>query len=213
MRKIASGRSEIISGSTKMRLILLLIIGFSATAFPQNADINLLRTLNTDRNTTLDPAFKFVTNSVLPMAVAIPSGFITYALLRKDSASKTNAIIVCSSLVISGIITTSLKYTINRERPYDTYPFIQQVTPGGGPSFPSGHTSTAFALATSVSLACPKWYVIAPSYLWAGAVGYSRMDLGVHYPSDVLAGAVIGSGSAFLSCKLNRWVNKKRAVK
>lgn len=213
MRKIASGRSEIISGSTKIRLILLLIIGFSATAFPQNADINLLRTLNTDRNTTLDPAFKFVTNSVLPMAVAIPSGFITYALLRKDSASKTNAIIVCSSLVISGIITTSLKYTINRERPYDTYPFIQQVTPGGGPSFPSGHTSTAFALATSVSLACPKWYVIAPSYLWAGAVGYSRMDLGVHYPSDVLAGAVIGSGSAFLSCKLNRWVNKKRAVK
>lgn len=213
MRKIASGRSEIISGSTKIRLILLLIIGFSATAFPQNADINLLRTLNTDRNTTLDPAFKFVTNSVLPMAVAIPSGFITYALLRKDSASKTNAIIVCSSLVISGIITTSLKYTINRERPYDTYPFIQQVTPGGGPSFPSGHTSTAFALATSVSLACPKWYVIAPSYLWAGAVGYSRMDLGVHYPSDVLAGAVIGSGSAFLSCKLNRWVNKKRVVK
>lgn len=213
MRKIASGRSEIISGSTKIRLILLLIIGFSATAFPQNADINLLRTLNTDRNTTLDPAFKFVTNSVLPMAVAIPSGFITYALLRKDSASKTNAIIVCSSLVISGIITTSLKYTINRERPYDTYPFIQQVTPGGGPSFPSGHTSTAFALATSLSLACPKWYVIAPSYLWAGAVGYSRMDLGVHYPSDVLAGAVIGSGSAFLSCKLNRWVNKKRAVK
>ena len=213
MRKIASGRSEIISGSTKIRLILLLIIGFSATAFPQNADINLLRTLNTDRNTTLDPAFKFVTNSVLPMAVAIPSGFITYALLRKDSASKTNAIIVCSSLVISGIITTSLKYTINRERPYDAYPFIQQVTPGGGPSFPSGHTSTAFALATSVSLACPKWYVIAPSYLWAGAVGYSRMDLGVHYPSDVLAGAVIGSGSAFLSCKLNRWVNKKRVVK
>jgi len=212
-RMIAPGRREIISGSTKIRLIFLLVIGFSVPAFPQNADINLLRVINGDRNTSLDPAFKFVTNSVLPMAVAIPSGFITYALLKKDSTSKSNAIIVCSSLVITGIITTSLKYAINRERPYNTYPFIQQVTPGGGPSFPSGHTSTAFSLATSVSLACPKWYVIAPSFLWAGAVGYSRMDLGVHYPSDVLAGAVIGSGSAFLSFKLNRWINKKRVVK
>lgn len=216
---IASGRRAILSGNTnrlgtrKIRLIFLFVIGFSVSAFPQNADINLLKTLNTDRNTSLDPAFKFVTNSVLPLAVAIPSGFISYALLRKDSTSKTNAILVCSSLVITGIITTSLKYAINRERPYDTYPFIQQVTPGGGPSFPSGHTATAFALATSLSLACPKWYVIAPSFLWASAVGYSRMDLGVHYPSDVLAGAVIGSGSAFLSCKLNQWINRKRAVK
>ena len=216
---IASGRRAILSGNTnrlgarKIRLIFLFVIGFSVSAFPQNADINLLKTLNTDRNTSLDPAFKFVTNSVLPLAVAIPSGFISYALLRKDSTSKTNAILVCSSLVITGIITTSLKYAINRERPYDTHPFIQQVTPGGGPSFPSGYTSTAFALATSLSLACPKWYVIAPSFIWASAVGYSRMDLGVHYPSDVLAGAVIGSGSAFLSCKLNQWINRKRAVK
>ncbi len=212
------GQRVIVSGSNnrfvarKIRLIFSVVIGFSVSVFSQNADINLLKSLNTDRNTSLDPTFKFVTNSVLPLMVVIPSGFISYALLRKDSASKTNAIIVCSSLVITGMITASLKYTINRDRPYNTYPFIQQVTPGGGPSFPSGHTSTAFALATSVSLACPKWYVVAPSFLWAGAVGYSRMDLGVHYPSDVLAGAVIGSGSAFLSYKLNRWINKKRAA-
>ncbi|HEU4788615.1 MAG TPA: phosphatase PAP2 family protein, partial [Flavobacterium sp.] len=54
-------------------------------------------------------------------------------------------------------------------------------------------------------------YVIAPSFLWAGAVGYSRMYLGVHYPTDVLAGAIVGSGSAFLCYKLNKWINKKRA--
>ena len=85
---VASGRRVILSGSTnrlgarKIRLIFLFVIGFSVSAFPQNADINLLKTLNTDRNTSLDPAFKFVTNSVLPLAVAIPSGFISYALLR-----------------------------------------------------------------------------------------------------------------------------------
>jgi membrane-associated phospholipid phosphatase len=78
------------------------------------------------------------------------------------------------------------------------YSDIQNVTSGLDPSFPSGHTSMAFSLATSVSLAYPKWYVIFPSYLWAGAVGYSRMDLGVHYPSDVLFGAALGAGSAYL---------------
>ncbi len=76
--------------------------------------------------------------------------------------------------------------------------------------FPSGHTSLAFAIATSLSLKYPKWYVIAPSYVWACSVGYSRMNLGVHYPSDVLAGAVLGAGSAFLTYKLNEWFWKKQ---
>jgi membrane-associated phospholipid phosphatase len=59
-------------------------------------------------------------------------------------------------------------------------------------------------LATSLSLQYPKWYVIAPAYLYAGTVAYSRMDLGVHYPSDVLSGAIIGSGSAYITYKINR---------
>ncbi|HEU4718905.1 MAG TPA: phosphatase PAP2 family protein, partial [Bacteroidia bacterium] len=102
-------------------------------------------------------------------------------------------------------IVFGLKYTVNRPRPFVTYPDIIKKTKAGSKSFPSGHTSSAFALATSVSLAYPKWYVIAPSYAWACAVGYSRMRLGAHYPSDVAAGALIGAGCAW-GCW---WLNKK----
>jgi membrane-associated phospholipid phosphatase len=61
-----------------------------------------------------------------------------------------------------------------------------------------------------LSLAFPKWYVIAPSFLWASTVGYSRMSFGVHYPSDVFVGAIIGAGTAFLTYKINSWIRKNR---
>ena len=64
---------------------------------------------------------------------------------------------------------------------------------------PSGHTALAFALATSAALEYKKWYVAVPAFLWASAVGYSRMYLGVHYFSDVLTGAAVGVGSAYLA--------------
>ena len=76
-------------------------------------------------------------------------------------------------------------------------------------SMPSGHTSLAFATATTLTLSYPKWYVIAPSYFWACSVGYSRMNLGVHYPSDVAAGALLGAGSAYITHLVNGWLRQK----
>jgi membrane-associated phospholipid phosphatase len=63
-------------------------------------------------------------------------------------------------------------------------------------------------LATSLSITYPKWYVIAPSAIWACGVGFSRINQGVHYPSDVLAGAAIGVGCAFVNVYVNRWLNQ-----
>jgi membrane-associated phospholipid phosphatase len=55
-----------------------------------------------------------------------------------------------------------------------------------------------------LSLSFPKWYVIGPAYSYAILVAYSRSYLGVHYPGDILAGAIIGTGSSFLTWKLQR---------
>lgn len=197
----------------KKNILLLLIYFIPILGFSQNWDINLLKDINLNRNTKLDPTFKAISASTMPLSFAIPAGAITFALIKKDDDSRKKALLVSSSLVGAALATTALKYTINRERPYEKYPEIQNLTVEGSPSFPSAHTSFSFSLATSVSLAYPKWYVIAPAYLWAGSVGYSRMHLGVHYPSDVLAGAILGAGSTYLSYRLNNWMDaqwKKR---
>jgi membrane-associated phospholipid phosphatase len=136
-------------------------------------------------------------------------------LIRDDNKMVRNAFIMAAGSILNAGVTSALKYSINRDRPFETYPDILKKAKAGSPSFPSGHTSSAFATATSLSLAYPEWYVIVPSFAYAGAVAYSRMHLGVHYPSDVAAGAVIGAGCAYLTYKVNKaLLNKnKRRIK
>ena len=185
---------------------ILIVISFvlANTSYSQNLDIDLLRKINLERNPALDPTFKFVTNSVAPIGLGAPLIVTSIGLIQKDNILKNKGYYIGATLLTSAVLTTSLKFAIDRDRPFVTYPDIQKLTGAGSPSFPSGHTSEAFATATSLSIAFPKWYVIAPSFLWAGAAGYSRMHLGVHYPSDVLVGALIGSGSAWLCHELNK---------
>jgi membrane-associated phospholipid phosphatase len=185
--------------------IFLLLIGlFSLQLSAQNLDIDLLRKINVERNTALDPTFKFVTNSVSPIGIAAPLIVTSIGYLEKNKNLQNKGLYIGATLVTSGLVTITMKYAVNKDRPFVTYPDIQQLSSAGTPSFPSGHTSEAFATATSLSMAFPKWYVIAPSFLWASAAGYSRMHLGVHYPSDVIVGALIGSGSAWLCHELNK---------
>lgn len=195
---------------TKNTFFFLCLFCFSILS-AQNSDIDLLKRINDNRNSDFDPLMKGVTNSALPISIGTPIVIYAVGLIENDRTTKKKAVFIAETFAASAFISLALKSITKRERPYITYPEIDNVTDESSYSFPSAHTSSAFATATSLSMAYPKWYVIAPSFLWAGAVGYSRMYLGVHYPTDVLAGAIIGSGSAFLCYKLNKWINKKRA--
>ncbi|TAL59944.1 MAG: phosphatase PAP2 family protein [Bacteroidetes bacterium] len=188
----------------------ILMYCLLSAAYPQNLDIDLLHSINSGNSASWDNTNKVFSRSMMPVSIAAPVGFFLYGLLAQDSAAKRNSMVIGAGLLMSGIITIGMKYSFNRPRPFMTYPFIIKKGEGGGPSFPSGHTSSAFATATSLSLCYPKWYVIVPSCLWASAVGYSRMALGVHYPSDVLVGAIIGVGSSLLMWKANKQIADNR---
>lgn len=188
--------------------IFFLLSVFAVSA--QNLDIDLLKKINVNRNTAFDPALKSITNTAVPLSIATPVVMYTIGLIQKDSLIKQKALFIGETFLASAFVTIASKSIIKRDRPYVTHPSIQPLSVEGSYSMPSGHTSSAFATATSLSMAYPKWYVVVPSFVWASSVGYSRMHLGVHYPSDVLVGALVGSGSAVLMNKANQWLNKKR---
>ncbi|MGD2099741.1 MAG: phosphatase PAP2 family protein [Desulfobacterales bacterium] len=84
-----------------------------------------------------------------------------------------------------------LKQKIRRDRPCEVLSDVhQRISPSDQFSFPSGHTAAAFVIATLTSHFFPT--LQAPMYSWALLVGVSRIYLGVHYPTDILAGLVIG---------------------
>ena len=191
---------------------VLFFIGLllSAGAFAQNFDINLLHAINSHGSATGDKVFKFISNSATPVGIAAPVGMFAIALATHDKQLQRKTYVSLVSLAFYETVTFGVKKLVRRPRPYETYPdLIVKKSEGGSFSFPSGHTSFAFGTATSLSLAFPKWYVIAPSFLFAGAVGYSRMYLGVHYPSDVLGGMVVGIGCSLLVFEADKWINKK----
>jgi membrane-associated phospholipid phosphatase len=166
--------------------IFFLLSVFAVSA--QNLDIDLLKKINVNRNTAFDPALKSITNTAVPLSIATPVVMYTIGLIQKDSLIKQKAVFIGETFLASAFVTIASKSIIKRDRPYVTHPSIQPLSVEGSYSMPSGHTSSAFATATSLSMAYPKWYVVVPSFVWASSVGYSRMHLGVHYPSDVLVG-------------------------
>jgi membrane-associated phospholipid phosphatase len=182
---------------------------FSFNSHAQNFDINLLDKINSPPSQPGDKNWSFISNSVAPVSIAAPLSMFITGLARNDADLKLKSYQTGASILVSTLFTTGLKSITKRERPFEKYPgTIYQKMSVSSYSFPSGHTSSAFALATSLSLSFPKWYVIVPSYTYAAAVGYSRMYLGVHYPTDVLAGMISGIGISLLSFEVGNWINK-----
>jgi membrane-associated phospholipid phosphatase len=194
-------------------ILLLFSFLFNNRSIAQNADIKLLQSINRKETFFKDKYLELNASSASKLSVGIPAGIALAGFIKHDKQLQRDALYMGGAYLLSGIITQSSKSIDKRVRPFEKYNFItQRDDESGGYSFPSGHTADAFCIATSVSLRYRKWYFVAPAYLFAASVGWARMYQGVHYPSDVLMGALVGSGSAWLSWKAEKWKERKHNI-
>ena len=128
-----------------------------------------------------------------------------WARRRKRVDWMRTAVLSVAGILLSAVA-PQIKLLLPRYRPPALLPYdiVLLVHPLYGGSFPSGHTMSSFAIATVISLH-HRW-AAAPAFALAAIIGLSRISVGVHWPLDVLGGAVIGVGLGLMVVK---WDNRK----
>lgn len=169
-------------------------------------DGNILLFLqNVVRNPILDPIVIFITSLG-------DKGFIwivgTIILLIPEKTRKIgwmSALALLGSLMLNNNL---IKNLVARPRPFTVLSDLSILIPRPGEfSFPSGHTSSSFAAAVVFYRHLPKKIGI-PALVLAGLIGFSRLYVGVHYPTDVLAGAVMGVLLSYLAEIMINFLNR-----
>lgn len=124
-------------------------------------------------------------------------GSYLLGVVLKDGKIKSMSLVMAKTAVISGLITQAIKMTVGRERPNEhngPYAFHGASFPNEHVSFPSGHTTSAFAMATVIAETYKGESKIIPvlAYSAAAIAGWSRVHDEAHWASDVVIGALIG---------------------
>lgn len=165
-------------------------------------ETSVVHSLNSINSSFISSSANAVSDMLPILSIGVPVGMYSYGSIWSDRDVVETGVLLGTAETIAYSIVFAGKAVAGRERPYHADSLCIQNRSTGlvneFASFPSGHSAGSVALATMLSLRYPKWYVIAPSFAYAGYVMFSRIHLGVHYPSDILAGALLGAGSAFL---------------
>lgn len=162
------------------------------------------------RNDFLTPVFKFITSLGDEGFVWIAIALILVLIKGYRKVGISVGVSLLGSLLFNNML---IKNLVRRVRPYRVLETLTILIEEPGEfSFPSGHTSSSFAAGVVLYLLLPKKYGV-PAMILAFLIGISRLYVGVHYPTDVLGGMVMGTLLAIGAVKLVEFVEKKIAEK
>lgn len=141
-----------------------------------------------DRNAILDGVGIFFSNYLIYFLVL---GFIFLALVESGPRRRFYRFAegILATLLARGLMTEIIRHFYYHPRPFEFYGF-NPLVPESGASFPSGHMTFLFALAMAVWYTNRKWGIIY--FLLAAVVGIARVYVGVHWPYDIVGGAIVG---------------------
>jgi hypothetical protein len=157
-------------------------------------DKDIQQAVQRNRNSTVDSVFDAVEPFGAEYAPGVVGAFYLGGVIFKDQRAKAVALDgLSASIIASGLILQPLKYGIGRSRPSDNQGAYRFEPFSGKDSFPSGHSTEAFTLATVIAEHYDSLWVKLSSYGIASMVGYARLNNNSHWASDVVAGAAIGT--------------------
>lgn len=165
----------------------------AATAGAAIFDGNIRREAQTNRNHGSDVFFNQWQRFGAEYSFAVLGGFEAWGVIGKNPRARAVAMDgLTASIIAGGIITPALKYSIGRMRPNQTSATFSFKPFSGHDSFPSGHVTQAFAVATVIASHYDAWWQQSLAYGTASLVGWGRIQQNRHFASDVVAGAAIG---------------------
>ena len=148
------------------------------------------------RNPILDSIMIFITSLGNGGMIWIAATILLLIPKKTRKAGVMSAVALLGSLIINNNI---VKNIVQRPRPFVTFTDLQIIIPTPSEfSFPSGHTSSSFAAAAVFYRHLPKKLGL-PAVILAGLIGFSRLYVGVHYPTDVIAGVLMGILLSYLA--------------
>ncbi|GAA0079134.1 phosphatase PAP2 family protein [Clostridium sp. CTA-5] len=151
-----------------------------------------------------------IMDKIIPAITSLGNGGLVWIIIAIifiiTKKYRKYGLIMIPTLIICALIgDITIKPLVARERPFNITEGIELLIKAPtGFSFPSGHTMSSFAAATIISKANKKFGIAA--FILAALIGFSRMYLYVHYPSDVLVGCVLG---IIFSSIIYKIVNRK----
>ena len=152
------------------------------------------------------PAVMFLTRLGDHGMLWIAMALVLMAFRRTRRIGLTCAISMAIGLVLTNLV---IKNWVARVRPYEVVQGLECLVGAQKDfSFPSGHTTNGLACAWVIFRLAPKKYG-APALALAIVIALTRLYVGVHYPTDILGGAVIGLACAMIALRLEPWLEKK----